>query len=62
MGKQQGMMEEMPKKTKDVIEQRLDEHAQDIERLNRGDPSALSDLLEACTGAKVQSVDVKTLV
>jgi len=56
------MMTVMPKKTKDVIKQRLDEHAKDIERLNDGDPSALSDLLEACTGAKVKSVDVKLLV
>jgi uncharacterized protein (UPF0335 family) len=56
------MLEEMPEKIEDAVEQRLSEHVEDIERLNSGDPSALADLLEACTGAKVQSVDVKTLV
>jgi hypothetical protein len=45
-----------------TMDQRLDEHASDVERLRAGDQTALEDLLEACTGAKVSSVTVRTLV
>ncbi len=44
-----------------VMERRLDECADDVARLKSGDPAALSDLLEACTGAKVRSVTVRRL-
>jgi hypothetical protein len=40
----------------------LDEHAGDVERLKTGDTTALEDLLEACTGAKVRTVTVRHLV
>ncbi len=46
----------------EVMDQRLDEHAGDVERLKTGDTTALEDLLEACTGAKVRTVTVRHLV
>jgi hypothetical protein len=46
----------------EVMDQRLDEHAGDVERLKTGDTTALEDLLEACTGAKVRAVTVRHLV
>jgi len=51
----------MPQNTEEAIGQRLDENIEGVERLKSGDPSALSELLEECTGAIVTTVDVKTL-
>ncbi len=46
----------------ETMERRLDEHVDDVDRLRSGDGGALEDLLEACTGAKIASVTVRSLV
>lgn len=45
----------------DEMGRRLDEHPELIERLKAGDASALEDIFEVCTGAKIRSVTVRTL-
>lgn len=40
---------------------RLDEHPDLTDRLRAGDASAIEEILEVCTGAKVTSVTVRTL-
>jgi hypothetical protein len=43
------------------MDQLLTEHADVVERLRSGDASALGELLEACTGAKILSESVRVL-
>jgi hypothetical protein len=51
----------MAETLKETIARRLDERPADVDRLRAGDDSALEDLLEMCTGARVKSVTVRTL-
>jgi hypothetical protein len=44
-----------------LMGERLQTHLDSVERLKNGDPRALLDLLAACTGAIVRSVEVKIL-